>query len=103
MIDKTRILDVVAERLGPLPVGHYLELRTYKRNRAVLIVKKHDDQLLVLQQGYEEARFEVESRKLKKLLKGLLKKEFPRSNKVRLYTPGVFDEATALSTGRKIL
>ncbi len=34
---------------------------------------------------------------------GLLKKEFPRSHKVRLYTPGAFDEATALTTDRKIL
>ena len=103
MIDKTRILDVVTERLGALPVSHYLELRTYKRNRAVLIVKTSEDRLLVLQRGYEEARFEVETKRLRKLLKGLLKKEFPRSNKVRLYTPGVFDEATSLSTDRKIL
>ncbi len=103
MIDKTRILDVVAERLGPLRVGHYLELRTYKRNRALFIVKQSEQRLLVLQRGYEQARFDVEPKKLRKLLRGLLKKEFPRSNKVRLYTPGVFDESTALATDRKIL
>ena len=103
MIDKIRILDVVRERLGGLPVGHYLELRTYKRNRSVLIVKRGEDDLLVLQRGYDEARYEVPPQKLPKLLKGLLKKEFPRSHKVRLYTPGVFDEVTALSTDRKIL
>ena len=39
MIDKTKIIDTVLERLEKLPLGHYLDLKTYKRNRTVIIVK----------------------------------------------------------------
>ena len=102
MIDKTRVLDVVAERLRSLPVGHYLELRTYKRDRALLIVRRTEDQLRVLQRGFEEVDHEVDRAKLRRLLKSLLKKEFPRSNKVRLYTPGAFDEGAQTSKRKRL-
>ena len=39
MIDKTKIIDAVCERLEKLPLGHYIDLKTYKRNRTVIIVK----------------------------------------------------------------
>lgn len=103
MIDKTKIIETVTERLKNLPFGHYLDVRTYKRNRAVIIVKQSDDQLLVIQNGYEFARFEIKPDRLKKLLKTLLKKEFPRSTKVRLYTMGAFKESEALDNKRKII
>jgi hypothetical protein len=41
--------------------------------------------------------------KLKKLLKTLLKREFPRSKKIRLYVMGKFVDEEALNTIRKIL
>ncbi len=41
--------------------------------------------LLVIQDGFGKDRFEVPITELPRLLKNLLKKEFPRSNKVRLY------------------
>jgi hypothetical protein len=103
VIDKTRILDVVEQRLARLPEGHYLELRTYKRNRAVLIIKRSDGAVTVLEDGYEKERFETDTRKLKKLLKVLLRREFPRSHKVRLYEMGAYEEEQALSTPRKVL
>ncbi len=103
MIDKTKIIDTVLERLPKLPKNHYLDLRTYKRNRSVIIVKKADEELLVIQDGYEKQRFKIKGAKLKKLLKTLLKKEFPRSNKIRLYTMGEFDETEAAEIKRKIL
>ena len=43
MIDKTRIVDTVCERLKTLPVSHCLDLRTYKRNRSVMIAKLAED------------------------------------------------------------
>ena len=103
MIDKTKIIDTVVERLKNLPINHYLDLRTYKRNRSVVIVKKDAASLLVIQNGYEFKRYEINTEKLKKLLKTLLKKEFPRSNKIRLYTMGEFVESEALGVKRKIL
>jgi len=103
MIDKTRIVDTVCERLKTLPVSHCLDLRTYKRNRSVMIAKLAEDDLLVVENGYFKERFQVKPEKLRKLLKTLMKKEFPRSRKIRLYVLDKFSEDEALHTKRKIL
>lgn len=101
MIDKDKIIDTVIERLSKLPVGYYMDLRTYKRNRSVIVVKKSDNELLVIEKGFYRERFEVNLEKLKKLLKTLLKKEFPRSSKVRLYVMGEYNENEAEGVKRK--
>lgn len=101
MIDKTQIIETVTERLKNLSVGHYLDLRTYKRNRSVIIVKVTGDAFLVIEDGFFKERFQVNSDKLKKLLITLLKREFPRSHKIRLYVMGKFIEGKTPT--RKIL
>jgi len=103
MIDKTRIVDTVCERLKKLPVSHCLDLRTYKRNRSVMIAKVAEDDLLVIEDGYFKERFRVKPEKLKKLLKTLMKKEFPRSRKIRLYVLDNFVEDDAFKLERKML
>jgi len=102
MIDKTQIVDSVCERLKTLPICHCLDLRTYKRNRSVMIVKLAEDDLLVVEKGFFKEQFRVEPKKLRKVLKTLLKKEFPRSRKIRLYVLDKFEEGDALNK-RKIL
>jgi len=101
MIDKTQIIEAVTKSLKKLPIGHYLDLRTYKRNRSVIIVKMTDDDLFVIEDGFFKERFRINSDKLKKLLTTLLKKEFPRSHIIRLYIMGKFTEEEAPT--RKIL
>jgi len=78
-------------------------LLTYKRNRSVIIVKVREEELLVIERGYLEDRFHIEPDALRKLLKTLLKKEFPRSRKIRLYEMEAFVEKDALSIKRKTL
>jgi hypothetical protein len=103
MIDKGKIIDTVYERLKKLPTGHYLDLRTYKRNRSVIVAKLGEEELLVIENGYFKERFRLRPAKLGKLLKSLLKKEFPRSRKVRLYVMGEFREEEAMQIGRRIV
>jgi hypothetical protein len=103
MIDKTRIVDTVCERMKTLPIFHWLDLRTYKRNRSVMIAKLAEDDLLVIEDGFFKERFRIKREKLRKLLKTLMKKEFPRSRKIRLYVLDRFSEDEALNTKRKIL
>lgn len=103
MIDKTKIIDVVCERIGKLPVGHYLDMKTYKRNRTVIIAKINERELLVVENGYFKDTFLIKPDKLRKLLKTLVKKEFPRSKKIRLYNMGKFVEEEALNTHRKTI
>lgn len=91
MIDKATAVVTVIRKLQKLPVGHAIDLRTYKRNRSVVIKRSDEDEFDVVQNGYDQNRFQVPLAKMKKLLKLLLKKEFPRSTKIRLYDLGEAD------------
>lgn len=91
MIDKATAIPTLMRKLKKLPVGHAIDLRTYKRNRSVVIARTGDDEFDVVEKGFHEDRFLVPLSKMKKLLKNLLKKEFPRSTKMRLYDLGPAD------------
>lgn len=103
MIDIRNIRKVLLFRLGELPIGHALEVRTYKRNRSVLFARLSDDQYFIRENGYETRESVVPATKLSRTIKTLLKREFPRSNKVRLYTLGEFDPAAEAAPNRKKL
>ena len=103
MISKTQIIATVLKRLKTLQVHHYLDLRTYKRNRSVIIVKKSEDNFFLIEDGYFQDEFTVEFGKVRKVLRGLLKKEFPRSTKIRLYTMGNYDPEQVQDSLRKVI
>jgi predicted RNA-binding protein associated with RNAse of E/G family len=103
MIDINVIEQTVLAKLDSIEVGHCIEIRTYKRNRSVLFVKLAGGAFRVLEKGYREETFEVRRNKMKKLLKTLIKREFPRSRKVRLYDLGEYDPEEHDSMGRKKL
>jgi hypothetical protein len=103
MINKTNIVGNVMERLKKIPIGHYLDLRTYKRNRSVIIVKDTEDDFTIIEDGYFKERFQLKSDRLKKLLTTLLRKEFPRSHKIRLYVMGRYTEKETQNISRKVL
>ncbi|MBG0789468.1 MAG: hypothetical protein H0S80_03105 [Desulfovibrionaceae bacterium] len=88
MIDRATAVETVLRKLAKLPVGHAVDLRTYKRNRSVVIRRAGDDDFDVVENGFHKERFRVDAAKMKKLLKTLLKREFPRSTKIRLYDLG---------------
>ncbi len=92
MLPRDTALEAALARLDRLPRGHALDLRTYKRNRSVLLRKNPDGSILVVENGYARQRFENVGRdKLPKLLGTLMKREFPRSNFIRLYDLGEHD------------
>ena len=88
MIDKATALETILRKLKKLPIGHAIDMRTYKRNRSVVIKRIGNDEFDVVEKGFFEDRFLVPLARMKKLLKSLLKKEFPRSTKIRLYDLG---------------
>ena len=101
MIDKTTLIPAVLQKAKKLPVNHCIDVRTYKRDRSVLIVKLSIDVFLVKEDGFYQEEFEVPLGKLSKLLKTLLKKEFPRSHKVRLYDLGEYSPEKFAGIARK--
>ena len=61
-----------------------IELLSYKRNRGIAILKQEDMTLELREFGYKEQRFIIPGNRLTKELKTMIKREFPRSRKVRL-------------------
>ncbi len=69
-----------------------LEILSYKRNRGVTVIKKDGDLYWVRERGYLEQEVFVTHRELQRLLKSIMKREFPRSRKVRVYSLSCQDE-----------
>ncbi|OIQ49266.1 hypothetical protein BerOc1_01191 [Pseudodesulfovibrio hydrargyri] len=102
MLDKATALPALLRKLEKLPQGHALDLRTYKRNRSVLIRRTGTDAFAVTEDGFHQEDFSVPLSGLKKLLRTLLKREFPRSTKIRVYDLGAAD-GQDLPAGRKVI
>ncbi|NDV22923.1 hypothetical protein [Desulfovibrio sp. JC022] len=85
MIDKASAIENIMRKLKKIPAGQGLDLRTYKRDRSVAIMRTGVDSFSVVENGFDNEQFEEDFKGLKKLLKKLLKREFPRSNKIRVY------------------
>ncbi len=88
MIDKDSAIETVMRKLKKIQIGYGLDLRTYKRDRSVVIVRSAEDSFTVIEDGFFKENFSVDFKGLKKLLKKLVKVEFPRSNKIRVYDVG---------------
>jgi hypothetical protein len=102
MLDMASALPALLRRLDTLPLGHALDLRTYKRNRSVFVRRTGADVFDVAENGFRREDFSVPFSGLKKLLKTLLKREFPRSTKIRVYYLGAAC-GEDLPTGRKVI
>lgn len=92
MVDKSSALKLVVEKLKKIPVCHCLDLRSYKRDRSVLIIKVGQTVFQVIEKGFHKEIFEVDLAGLRILLKKILKREFPRSRKLRIYSLGLYKE-----------
>ena len=100
MIDKTSLITTVMQRLKKLPPGHCLDIRTFKRNRSVAIIRQSDATFTIIEDGFHQERWDgLATDKVKRMLKSLLKKEFPRSHKVRIYTLESYDDANVNRMG----
>jgi hypothetical protein len=85
-------LNNVLARLKKLPAGEGVEILSYKRNRGISIIREDSDLFYVREHGYNDEVWRVESRKLGRLLKSVMKREFPRSRKLRIYHLNAFEE-----------
>ncbi|MBC15775.1 MAG: hypothetical protein CL942_01855 [Desulfovibrio sp.] len=86
MIDMANALPTIMTRSKKLAVGEGLDLRTFKRDRSIVIMRTADDTYSITEDGFHREQFKASHKSLKKIMKTLLKREFPRSNKVRIYT-----------------
>ncbi len=90
----------VKQQLKKMQPGQCIEILSYKRNRGVSVTLLEDGRLHVRERGYEEQEWEVEQSGLSRLLKSVMKREFPRSRKLRVYR---FDSPDQTERQKKIL
>ncbi len=103
MIDRDSAVSSVIDRLYGLPVGGCLDVRSYKRNRSVAIARTHDHCFEILERGFEERLIRCDRAELKKILKTVFNREFPRSTRLRLYVLADAEAIRASAMARKIL
>lgn len=84
MIDLGAALPATLDRLKRLPLGGFVELLTFKRDRGVEILRVGEDTFEVREFGFCDETSRTGLRDVRKRLKTVLKREFPRSNKVHL-------------------
>ena len=65
--------------------GQGLEILSYKRNRGVTIIRSCAGGYRMIERGYIDQDMEVSERQIARQLKSAMKREFPRSRKVRIY------------------
>ena len=85
LINKDSVLKDCLQALKRVGIQQGVELLSYKRNRTIAILRLDDDSFLVKENGYVVEEMTAPYNKLSKLLKVRIKREFPRSRKVRLY------------------
>lgn len=85
MINKESFISDTLKRIQKLEVGKQLEIYTFKKDRKI-IIEKFEAYYNVYEDGFEKQYFQhLELQAIKKLLKTLERREFPRSNKLRVY------------------
>ncbi len=88
MVDIGNVIPVVLKKMAQLGEGESLVLLTFKRDRSLTLIRLADERVLIKEEGFVRGEFEVAGQDLKKALKPLLEKEFPRSTKVRILSGG---------------
>lgn len=89
------IANILRESLRVLkksPESAGAGLFSYKRNRKVLLLRLESERFLLREDGYVTQEKIVDFASLEKELRDIIKREFPRSRKVRLYRFNHVDE-----------
>ncbi|MEN8141357.1 MAG: hypothetical protein ABFR97_09065 [Thermodesulfobacteriota bacterium] len=84
MIGVNQVISSVRQRFKGLAVGEGLVVKTYKRDRGFSLRLLADEMVEIKEFGFVEQVRTVELARLAKELKVMVKREFPRSNKVWL-------------------
>ena len=100
MLDKSNLLTEISRMLPSLTLGECLDIRSYKRNRIIVICREEVNRYLLIENGFSQQTMEGSEAYILKALKKAFKKEFPCNNKLRVYKESVTDPY-ALSTLRR--
>jgi len=100
LVNIDSVLRNLLQKLKKMNPPQGVELLSYKRNRSIAVLLLDDGKILVRERGYRDGEQVIEKSLLSSHLKKLIKYEFPRSRKVRVYQ---VDSPLELGTTRKKL
>lgn len=84
MIDRAGAEAVVTGKALGLEEGQVLRIASYKRDRWIELRRAGADSFHLTEHGFTCTEHEIATKQLRKLLKNLFKREFPRSNKLHV-------------------
>ena len=85
LVNIDNCVSKVLQQLGKLEAGQGVEILSYKRNRGVSVLIRPDDFFYIREHGYIDEEKTLPLAELAKELKTIVKREFPRSRKIRIY------------------
>ena len=85
LISRANAVRQTMAALKKAPISGGVGLYSYKRNRKILVSKTTSKRFLFIEEGYIVSEIEVEESSIEKALQAAIKREFPRSRKIRLY------------------
>jgi hypothetical protein len=74
----------ILNQLKKTRVHQGVEVLSYKRNRGISLVRSSGDTVEIRERGYCDRELTVALAELPKLLRSMMRTEFPRSRKVRV-------------------
>ena len=86
LVNIQSVLRLALQKLENMSPPSGLELLSYKRNRTIAVTVAGHEKYMVRERGYVEQEVTVHLNELPRVLKTMIKREFPRSRKVRVYT-----------------
>lgn len=95
LINKVSALQSTLRLLAKTPVSHSIGLFSYKRNRKVYILKEDEHTFFIKENGFLVSEKRVTIQSLEKELRTIIKREFPRSRKIRIYKFADLEEDTS--------
>ncbi|MGL4989552.1 MAG: hypothetical protein ACRC57_00060 [Sarcina sp.] len=84
MVDMSNFIDFTFIKLKQINIGQGVCLLTFKKDRKVTVIKETENYTLHEDGFYKESFFDLDDKELKKLLKSMVRREFPRSNRLHL-------------------
>ncbi|MGC8608624.1 MAG: hypothetical protein ACP5UV_02000 [Thermoplasmata archaeon] len=86
MVSSDGIVKTTISMIRKLKPGYEVDLKTFKKDRGIEIVRTDDGHLFLIETGYENARCELDENSMSKIIKDAFYREFPRSHEVRYST-----------------
>ncbi len=84
MINISSVRQHTLRLLDKIVPGKGIELLSYKRDRSIAVIKLQGELYSIQENGFAVQEVSVNKKQLSRTLKTMIKREFPRSRKVRV-------------------